>query len=203
MIGVGGLNPGPGLDREQVIFAHQPRHALVIHNQTTAAQLPAHPPIAVPAAMFQHYFVNRRAHFHLFFPWRLDRKPAIKSRPAYPRQHTHPLDRQTALQRHHRPHLVVDAVSPAPSFCWRRAAIFCKAPLKKSTSSVRSARSCFRSRFSSSSPEDRASIGATGPCIRICHRYSKRRGTSSSLAKAEMLWQPFIRATARRRNSSV
>jgi hypothetical protein len=46
-------------------------------------------------------------------------------------------------------------------------------------------------------------MGATGPCIRICHRYSKRRGTSSSRANAEMLWQPCIRPTARRRNSSV
>ena len=98
---VGGLNPGPRLDRKQVVFTHQPRHTLVVHDQAAAAQLPAHPPVAVATAMFQRHFVNRRAHFHLFFRRRLGCEPAIKSRPAYPRQHAHPLDPQTALQRHH------------------------------------------------------------------------------------------------------
>ncbi len=60
----------------------------------------------------------------------------IKSRPADPRQLTHPLDTQTALHRHHLPDLVVDAVPPDSLLLWRRASTFCKAPLKKSTSSV-------------------------------------------------------------------
>jgi hypothetical protein len=101
MIGVGGLNPGPRLNRKQVVFAHQPRHTLVVHNQAAAAQLPAHPPIAIATALFQHHLVNRRAHCHLFLRRRFGCEPAIKSCPAYPRQSAHPLDRQTALQRHH------------------------------------------------------------------------------------------------------
>jgi len=101
MIGVGGLNPGPRLDRKQIVFPHQARHPLVIHNQATTAKLPAYSPIAVAAAMLQRHLVNRRAHVHLFLHRSHRRKPAIKSRPAYPRQHARPLDRQTALQRHH------------------------------------------------------------------------------------------------------
>src|SRR5438045_91680 len=38
---------------------------------------------------------------------------------------------------------VVDAFSPEMSLCWRRASILCKALLKKSTSTVLSARSRF------------------------------------------------------------
>ncbi len=37
MIGVSGLDPGPWLDRKQVVFTHQPRHALVIHHQAAPA----------------------------------------------------------------------------------------------------------------------------------------------------------------------
>jgi len=40
--------------------------------------------------------------------------------------------------------LVVDAISPEPLLRWRRASIFCKAPLKKYTSKVFSAKSCFK-----------------------------------------------------------
>jgi hypothetical protein len=54
-------------------------------------------------------------------------------------QLTHPLDTKVALHRHQFPDLVVDAVSPALVFFWRRASTFCKAPLKKSASSVLSA----------------------------------------------------------------
>jgi hypothetical protein len=52
---------------------------------------------------------------------------------------THALDTQAALQEHHFPDLLVDAVSPESPRFWRRASTFCKAPLKKSTSMVFSA----------------------------------------------------------------
>src|SRR5260370_17372094 len=61
-------------------------------------------------------------------------------------QLTHALDTQAALQGHHFSDLLVDAVSPEAPLFRRRASIFCKAPLKKSTSSVFSAKSCFRRR---------------------------------------------------------
>src|SRR4029077_16850718 len=52
-----------------------------------------------------------------------------------------PLDH--SLHRHYVPDLVVDAFWPELSFRWRRASTFCKAPLKKSTSSVLSASNRF------------------------------------------------------------
>jgi hypothetical protein len=57
---------------------------------------------------------------------------------------THALDRQAALQRHHFPDFIVDAFSPDLLLCWRRASTFCKALLKKSTSSVFSAKTRFK-----------------------------------------------------------
>jgi hypothetical protein len=62
-------------------------------------------------------------------------------------QVTHPLDTQAALHRHHSPDLVVDALAPESPLFWRRASIFCKAPLKKSTSRVVSANTRFSCRY--------------------------------------------------------
>src|ERR1700690_241469 len=67
----------------------------------------------------------------------------IETCPTHPRQLTHPLDTQVALHRHQLPDLVVDAVSPGRVLLWRRASTFCKAPLKKSASSVLSATTRF------------------------------------------------------------
>src|SRR5262249_54226708 len=83
-------------------------------------------------------------HFHgksaiLLFP--IFRREAC---PAHLRQLTHALDAQATLQRHHFPNLIVDAFSPDLLLAWRRASTFCKALLKKSTSSVFSARTRFR-----------------------------------------------------------
>src|SRR5260370_41492774 len=58
-------------------------------------------------------------------------------------QTAHLLDTQAALHWHHFPDLVVDAVSPELPLLWRRASTFCKAPFKKSASSVLSATSRF------------------------------------------------------------
>ena len=66
-----------------------------------------------------------------------------KTGAVYARQLTHSLDAQVALHRHQLSDLVVDAVSPAGLLLWRRAPTFCKAPLKKSASSVLSATSRF------------------------------------------------------------
>jgi hypothetical protein len=53
------------------------------------------------------------------------------------------LDTQTTLQRHPCSYFVVDALSPGISPCRRRAPTLCKACLKKSTSRVLFANSCF------------------------------------------------------------
>src|SRR3974377_2362302 len=93
--------------------------------------------------MFDGDRLNRGPYFHgLFVRETLLQRP-IKAGSAHGGQLTHPLDTQATLQRHHFPHLVVDAVPPEPPLGWRRALIFCKAPLKKSTSIVFSASSRF------------------------------------------------------------
>ena len=83
---------------------------------------------------------NRGSHFHVSFHWLRFLQPAVEACPAHLGQLTHALDRQAALQRHHFPDFIVDAFSPDLLLCWRRASTFCKALLKKSTSSVFSAR---------------------------------------------------------------
>src|SRR6185369_8183599 len=90
--------------------------------------------------MFQHDLLNGGPHFHLFFDRQTFLQRAIKASATYLGQLTHPFDTQVALQRHHFPDLVVDAFAPVTSCCWRRASIFCKAPLKKSTSRAFSAK---------------------------------------------------------------
>src|ERR1041384_4984528 len=90
--------------------------------------------------MRQHNLLNRSPDFHFFLHRLLLLQGAIEASATYLGQLTHPFDTQAALQRHHFPDLVVDAFAPVMSCCWRRASIFCKAPLKKSTSRVFSAK---------------------------------------------------------------
>src|ERR1017187_368109 len=89
--------------------------------------------------MLQGDPLDGRPHLHAFFHRHLVLQGPIETGTANPRQLAHPLDTQAALHWHHFSHLVVDAVSPEPLLFWRRASIFCKAPLKKSTSNVFSA----------------------------------------------------------------
>src|SRR6185369_3511219 len=93
--------------------------------------------------MFQHDLLNGGPHFHLFFHWQTFLQRAVEASATDLGQLTHPFNTQAALQRHHFPDLVVDAFAPVMSCGWRRASIFCKAPLKKSTSSVLSAKARF------------------------------------------------------------
>src|ERR1044072_6098961 len=89
--------------------------------------------------MFQRDLLHGRLHFHLFFHWHTFLQREIEAGATVLGQFTHPFNTQAALQRHHFPDLVVDAFPPESSLCWRRASIFCKAPLKKSSSRVFSA----------------------------------------------------------------
>jgi len=92
--------------------------------------------------MFQRDLLDRASHFHLFLLRFL--QPPVEACPAHLRQLSHALDAQATLQRHHFLDLIVDAFSPALLLGWRRASTFCKALLKKSTSSVFSARTRFK-----------------------------------------------------------
>jgi hypothetical protein len=135
----GGAHKSLGLDRQQVVFSHQPLHTFVIHPQPALAQFQTYAPIAVALLVFGENPLDLGAHFHIFGGRFVLPQPAVKAGTTHPGQHAHSLDRQVALHRHQLPDSVVDAVSPGALLRRRRAPTFCKAPLKKSTSSVFSA----------------------------------------------------------------
>src|SRR5262250_2518634 len=142
-MGICGDHELPRLHRQQIIFPHDARHALVIGQHASSPQFRRNPTVTVAAPMFQHDLLDGRSQFHVFFDRGFVLQETVKSRPAYLRQLTHSLDTRAALHRHHFLDLVVDAVSPELPLRWRRASTFCKAPLKKSTSTVFSASSRF------------------------------------------------------------
>src|SRR5258708_4974484 len=80
--------------------------------------------------MFQSDLLNCRSYFHLFFHRVLFLQRPVEASAAHRHHLAHALDAEAALQRHHFSDLVVDVISPEPLLRWRRAAIFCKAPLK-------------------------------------------------------------------------
>src|SRR6185437_12888693 len=132
------------LHRQQIVFAHQSRDAFMVDRHSASPQFFAHAPITVAALVFGEDVLNRRTNFHVLFNGLPRLQRPIESGAAHARQLTHPLYTQVALHRHQLPDLLVDAVSPGCVLLWRRASTFCKAPLKKSASSVLSATSRFR-----------------------------------------------------------
>src|SRR5258705_11273415 len=105
------------------------------------------------------------------------------------------------------PNCVVDTFPPEMSLCWRRASSFCKALLKKSTSTVLSASNRFslltslRSLLSREFCADTVpSTSASGGSSRYRQVYSRPRLTPSSCDSLVMFSQASIRATALRRN---
>src|SRR5678815_5252931 len=111
----------------------------MINQQAAPPQLCGYASIPITTSMFQYDLLNGGPHLHLFFDRYTLLQRAIEADATYLGQLTHPFNTQAALQRHHFPDLVVDAFAPEPSLCCRRASIFCKAPLKKSSSRVFSA----------------------------------------------------------------
>src|SRR5215470_2251498 len=173
MIGIRGGHERLGLNRQQVVFPHDPPDAFVVHQHSSPPQLGRHPPITIAPPMLQRDLLDGLANLQLFLAWRAFLQRAIEARPAHTSQLTHALDTQTALHRHHFPDLVVDAVPPEPPLPWRRASILCKAPLKKSTSRVLSASSRFSWRFCLRSSRTRAFAVGSAPSsgsMRFCQR---------------------------------
>ena len=113
-----------------------------LHSSTV--QLRGDSSIAVTAAMLEGNLLDGRSHLQLFFGRLLLFQRAVETSATDRHQLAHAFDTQAALQKHYFSDLLVDAVSPVPPRFWRRASTFCKAPLKKSTSRVFSAKSCFK-----------------------------------------------------------
>jgi len=53
------------LQRQEIVLAHQPRHALVVHQHSAAAQLFAHAPVAVAPLVLGKDRLDRRPHGHV------------------------------------------------------------------------------------------------------------------------------------------
>src|ERR1039458_9137520 len=134
VLGIRGRYELPRLHRQQVILPHDSRYPLVVYPHPTALQLGGNASIAIAATMSQCDCLDGRSHLRVFFLWPLLPQRPVEAGTAHLRQVTHVLDTQTALHRHQLLDLVVDAVPPESLPLWRRASIFCKAPLKKSTS---------------------------------------------------------------------
>jgi hypothetical protein len=94
--------------------------------------------------MLQGNLLDDGSHLGLFFGWSLLFQRSIETSATDRNQLAHALDTQAALQKHYFSDLLEDPVSPVSPLFWRRASTFCKAPLKKSTSRVFSANSCFK-----------------------------------------------------------
>src|ERR1700730_13480542 len=141
MIRTGGDHELLGLHSQQIIFPHDPHHPLVVDRHPPSAQLRRDSPVTVSATMFQCDLLNCRSYFHLFLHRVLLLQRPVEASAAHRHHLAHALDAEAALQRHHFSDLAVDVISPEPLLRWLRAAIFCKAPLKKSTSIVFSASS--------------------------------------------------------------
>jgi hypothetical protein len=65
MLRVRGGHKGPRLDRQQVVFAHQARHPLVVHQQAASPEFGCDAPITVSAPMRQCDVLNLGPHRHL------------------------------------------------------------------------------------------------------------------------------------------
>src|SRR5438045_2907779 len=194
--------------RQQIVFPHQPQHPFVIDVESALLQLDSDPAIAIAAPVLESNPLHLGSQLHILLYPVTGFQPTIKSGPAHACQSAHMLDTQTALQRHHLPDLLVDTVAPEVSLFWRRASIFCKAPLKKSTSRLFCASSCWvcRSCFPRLSfSRSGGAQASTAECdvIAFRQRYSLSRGRPSSLANALMLELVFIRSSAICRNSGV
>src|SRR5271166_1120503 len=111
--------------------------------ETSVAQLRGDATVPVAAPMGQGDLLDGGPSFGLLPLRFLLRQLAVVAGPAYVRQTAHPFHGQSALRVRLLPDFGIDAGSPVLDFFWRPSSILRKAPLKKSTSSARSANACF------------------------------------------------------------
>src|SRR2546423_7592735 len=147
MIGIRGGHKAPRLDGEQVVRTHEASNSFAVHYHPAATQFRRNPARTVPAAMSQRDLLNGRPNLHIFFQRRVFLQRPIEARAADFGQLAHTFHTQAALHGHQLSDLLEDTVSPELPLLRRRASTFCKAPLKKSASSVFSPSTRFRSQI--------------------------------------------------------
>ena len=92
VIGIRGHHECPRLHGQQVVFAYDPQHTLVIHQHPAPPQLGTDPPIPVAASMLDSDLLNHAPHLHVFLDWCSLLQRTIKTGSADPGQLTHSLD---------------------------------------------------------------------------------------------------------------
>jgi len=88
---------GPRLDGQEVVFAHEARHSLMIHQQAAPPEFGRDPSIAIPTSMRKRDLLDLRPYRHLLLQGLRLLQRSIETRPTDRRQLTHTLDTQTAL----------------------------------------------------------------------------------------------------------
>src|SRR6266849_5264812 len=219
VIAIGGHHKLLPLQRQQIVFPHQPQHPLVIHHHPhLLVQFKPHPPVSVAPPVLHHDLLHRRPHHHLLFLRTLLGVAAVVASPTHHRHLAHLLHTQTAswlslfqlsffllfaLHAHYFPDLVIDPGSPTLLLCRRRTSTLCKAPRKKSTSSTFSASAfCNCSTSVTSDFSRRRSARSTSGSSFSCHRARPRRSTPNSAATSARCSPAFTLATAACQNSS-
>src|SRR6266404_1001317 len=198
--------------RQQVVGPQHSQHTFVVNSHAAAVQFGRHPPVAVTAMVRQYDLLNGcpQGHFRLV-RFALHQVPVI-ARPAHAGQIAHPLHRQIALLLRPRSDGGIDAEAPIAVLCWRPCLTLSKALLKKSFSSVFSARAAFsraissRCAFSlrSSAVVPRLACRGSGrPSNWYFQVYRSFRSNFSSRAKAPTFSQVFICSTTCRLNSTL
>jgi hypothetical protein len=59
MIGIGGGDEPPRLNAKQVIFSHDPSHALMVHQKAAPLQFSGDPAVPVPSAVLKSDLLDR------------------------------------------------------------------------------------------------------------------------------------------------
>jgi hypothetical protein len=199
MIGSCRDHEGARLNRESVVFPHEPRHPCMVHPHPAPPEFCRDAPVTIPTLMGAGDSLKGRPPVPVFCHRLLRAQRPINPRSADLRQMTHPFDTQGALPRHHVPDVGVDACAPAMPFRWRRASTVCTAPLKKSTSRTFSAHTRLSWWTSCRSVASRECSG--GPLRSrdssfSRHGYHSRRLMPNAFARATMLSHGVSRFTA-------
>ena len=93
VIGTNGRAP----QAQQIVLAHQPQHAFVVHRKALATQLRGDPAVAV-VPVRERQTLHRVTHAGLFLARRRRTPVAVVAGTADAGQRAHPLDRELALR---------------------------------------------------------------------------------------------------------
>src|ERR1019366_1829753 len=131
--GVGGRHKLTLAQAQQVIFAHQPLHAVAIDGQAATAQLRRDPAAAISRPRQRHP-LHLVAQLHRSGPSATS--APVKSGATYSRQRAHPADRELRSGFHFPLDLLVNDAPPFAARSWRCCSTCCKARFKKSISNT-------------------------------------------------------------------